>query len=97
MNIIMLYQNDSIERLVMEVLGWEGYAATSTEDPVEMLRMIEESAVPCVVLTDNLKVNPAARDALATLRDTDAASVGQGHRPGHRNYVPDGVWLGHPG
>lgn len=68
MNITMLYQNDSIKRLVTEVLGWEDYTVTSTPDPAEALRVIEESAEPCLILTDNLKVNPVAHEALARLR-----------------------------
>ena len=68
MNIIMLYQNDSIERLLTEVLGWEEYTVMSTPDPAEALRAIEESAEPCLILADNLKVNPAAREALTSWR-----------------------------
>lgn len=34
--------------------------------------MIEENAEPCVVLTDNLKVNPTGREALSTLRASPA-------------------------
>ena len=68
MNILVLYQNDSIERLLKDVLELDGYAVTTTGDPAEALRMIEASAQPLIVVADNLKVNPAGVEALTRLR-----------------------------
>lgn len=68
MNVIVLYQNDSIERLVRSLLEMDGYTVTSTDDPAEALRLIEASAGPLVIMADNLKVNPAGVEALRSLR-----------------------------
>lgn len=72
MRIVILSFEPSIARLLQEVLALEGYRFTVTRDPAEALCMIEESAELCVVLTDNLKVNPAGREALSTLRASPA-------------------------
>lgn len=72
MNIIMLYQNDSIERVFRPLLEMDGYTVTSTDNPAEALRLIESSAEPLVILADNLKVNPAGVEALTRLRANPA-------------------------
>lgn len=72
MRIVILSFEPSIARLLQVVLELEGYRFTVTRDPAEALRMIEESAEPCIVLTDNLKVNPAGSEALSTLRASPA-------------------------
>lgn len=70
--LVILNYDTSIAKLLQVVLELEGYRFTVARDPAEALRLIEENAVPCVVLADNLKVNPAGRDALSTLRATPA-------------------------
>lgn len=75
MRIVMLYFADSLERLMRFAFESDGFEFISTRDPDEALRELEASATPCVLLTDNYKVNvfsPIIRDALTRLRANPA-------------------------
>lgn len=67
-NILLFWFDPSIRWILQEILPLEGYAVMATHDPAELLRVIEQSAEPCLILTDNLKVNPAGVEALRRLR-----------------------------
>jgi hypothetical protein len=72
MQIVMLYFEDSLERIMRFAFESDGFAFTSTMDPDEALRALEASATPCVLLTDNYPVNPIISDALTRLRANPA-------------------------
>lgn len=68
MSVVMLYFDDSIKRLMQSLLELEGYTLMGARDPAEAFRLIEANADPCILFTDNFKINPVVRKALKTLQ-----------------------------
>ncbi|HEX9037367.1 MAG TPA: hypothetical protein VF808_10295 [Ktedonobacterales bacterium] len=72
MQMIMLYYVDSLEQLMRAIMELEGVPFSSTDDPDDAIRMMEASASPCVLFTDNYKANRTIRATLTRVRANSA-------------------------
>jgi DNA-binding response OmpR family regulator len=65
---LILGLEPSLDRLISEILGLEGYLTRTTRSSAEALRLLGRMRGRCIVLMDNIHVSEEAHHFLAALR-----------------------------
>lgn len=69
MQILILYLEPSVMKLLEACLMAEGYSVTSTANASEVIRAIEDTSDSYLLMADNFHLSPEAQQAFTTLYD----------------------------
>lgn len=72
MNIVMLFMEDALKESIQSALEHKHYPFSATDDPVKLVRLVEQSRKPTIVLTERPDANPGAIHVLLAIQSTPA-------------------------